>query len=129
VLLQHRAPWSHQGGTWGLPGGARDSHETPEQAAVREIAEETGQPVRVTGLLGVSHGHHPRALGPEGYALDWHTVRVHYRAKVDIPTQPVVNETGGSTADAAWFTRRELAGIRLTPMATEVVVGLLRYVR
>src|SRR6201995_1732091 len=44
VLLQHRAPWSHQGGTWGLPGGARDSHETPEQAAVREAHEEDGVP-------------------------------------------------------------------------------------
>lgn len=42
VLLQHRAPWSHQGGTWGLPGGARDSHETAEQAAVREANEEAG---------------------------------------------------------------------------------------
>jgi 8-oxo-dGTP diphosphatase len=42
VLLQHRAPWSHQGGTWGLPGGARDSHETAEQAALREAEEEAG---------------------------------------------------------------------------------------
>ena len=42
VLLQHRAPWSHQGGTWGLPGGARDSHETPEEAALREAHEEAG---------------------------------------------------------------------------------------
>lgn len=42
VLLQHRAVWSHQGGTWGLPGGARDSHETPEQTAVREANEEAG---------------------------------------------------------------------------------------
>jgi 8-oxo-dGTP diphosphatase len=42
VLLQHRAPWSHQGGTWGLPGGARDSHESPEEAAVREAHEEAG---------------------------------------------------------------------------------------
>ncbi len=42
VLLQHRAVWSHQGGTWGLPGGARDSHETPEQTAVREAYEEAG---------------------------------------------------------------------------------------
>ncbi|BBZ65582.1 hypothetical protein MINS_10110 [Mycolicibacterium insubricum] len=42
VLLQHRAPWSHQGGTWGLPGGALDSHESPEQAAVREAHEEAG---------------------------------------------------------------------------------------
>jgi len=42
VLLQHRAMWSHQGGTWGLPGGARDSHETPEETAVREAHEEAG---------------------------------------------------------------------------------------
>jgi 8-oxo-dGTP diphosphatase len=42
VLLQHRAVWSHQGGTWGLPGGARDSHETVEEAAVREAHEEAG---------------------------------------------------------------------------------------
>jgi len=41
-LLQHRAEWSHQGGTWGLPGGARDSHETVEQAAIREAHEEAG---------------------------------------------------------------------------------------
>jgi 8-oxo-dGTP diphosphatase len=44
VLLQHRAPWSHQGGTWGLPGGARDSHESADQAAVREAHEEAGLP-------------------------------------------------------------------------------------
>ena len=42
VLLQHRAAWSHHGDTWGIPGGARDSHETPEQAALREAVEEAG---------------------------------------------------------------------------------------
>jgi 8-oxo-dGTP diphosphatase len=41
VLLQHRADWCHHGGTWGLPGGARDSHESVEQAALREATEET----------------------------------------------------------------------------------------
>ncbi|WP_241387631.1 NUDIX hydrolase [Rhodococcus sp. CH91] len=42
VLLQHRAAWSHQGGTWALPGGARDSHESTVDAAVREAHEEAG---------------------------------------------------------------------------------------
>ena len=27
VLLQLRAEWTHGGGTWALPGGAKDSHE------------------------------------------------------------------------------------------------------
>jgi 8-oxo-dGTP diphosphatase len=42
VLLQHRAAWSHHGDTWGLPGGARDSHEDATATALREAAEETG---------------------------------------------------------------------------------------
>jgi 8-oxo-dGTP diphosphatase len=33
VLLQHRAVWSHDGDTWGVPGGARGRAETAEQAA------------------------------------------------------------------------------------------------
>ncbi|GAB2642598.1 NUDIX hydrolase [Gordonia jinhuaensis] len=44
VLLQHRAPWSHQGGTWAMPGGARDSHESAADTAVREASEEAGIP-------------------------------------------------------------------------------------
>ncbi len=42
ILLQHRAPWVHNGDTWGIPGGARDSHETTIEAAFREAIEETG---------------------------------------------------------------------------------------
>ena len=42
VLLQHRAAWSHQGGTWALPGGALDSDEDAEAAARREAHEEAG---------------------------------------------------------------------------------------
>ena len=42
ILLQHRAEWSHHGGTWGLLGGARNRAETAEQAAGREAAEEAG---------------------------------------------------------------------------------------
>lgn len=42
LLLQHRSQWVHNGDTWGIPGGARDSHETPIEAAIREAVEETG---------------------------------------------------------------------------------------
>jgi 8-oxo-dGTP pyrophosphatase MutT (NUDIX family) len=40
VLLQHRAAWTHEGDTWAVLGGARDSHEEPITAALREAAEE-----------------------------------------------------------------------------------------
>src|SRR5680860_1848432 len=60
VLLQLRAAWTHQGGTWGIPGGATDSHEDPLTGALRETREETGvdpDAVEVLGLVvGADHG-------------------------------------------------------------------------
>ncbi|MBM7411078.1 8-oxo-dGTP pyrophosphatase MutT (NUDIX family) [Clavibacter michiganensis] len=44
VLLQHRVAWSHHGGTWGLPGGARHAGESAVDGAAREAAEEAGVP-------------------------------------------------------------------------------------
>jgi 8-oxo-dGTP diphosphatase len=58
VLLQHRAEWSHEGGTWGLPGGARDSHEDIVTAALRETWEETGIDASSAALLGVQRTDH-----------------------------------------------------------------------
>lgn len=42
VVLQHRAVWSHHGGTWGVPGGAIAPDETPTEGALREAHEEAG---------------------------------------------------------------------------------------
>ena len=44
VLLQHRVEWSHFGGTWGLPGGARHEAESAVGGALREAEEEAGVP-------------------------------------------------------------------------------------
>lgn len=54
ILLQHRATWSHNGGTWALPGGARRQHESAEDAALREAAEEAGVPGNLVTVLFVS---------------------------------------------------------------------------
>jgi len=54
VLLQRRAFWTHHGNTWGVPGGARASWETPEEAALRELREEVRLAVEE---VTVSHVH------------------------------------------------------------------------
>ena len=51
VLLQHRAPWSHHGGTWGIPGGACAGAESALQAALREAAEEADVPAAEVEVL------------------------------------------------------------------------------
>ena len=59
VLLQKRALWSHHGGTWGLPGGATDSHEDAIAGALREAWEEASLDaggLRVFGVYVDDHG-------------------------------------------------------------------------
>lgn len=49
VLLQRRGDF----GKWGFPGGAVELGETPEQATIREVKEETGLEVEIRRLIGV----------------------------------------------------------------------------
>jgi 8-oxo-dGTP diphosphatase len=58
VLLQHRSPLSHNGDTWGLPGGARNSGETPIEAALREANEEAGIQTELVDVLFVRREDH-----------------------------------------------------------------------
>lgn len=78
VLLQHRAPWSHGGDTWGVPGGARRRDETAVQAALRETVEETAldvAQVRITGRYDADHG-------------DWSYVTLLGEVDMTLPVQP-----------------------------------------
>ncbi|MFI1238542.1 NUDIX domain-containing protein [Nocardia salmonicida] len=102
VLLQHRAPWSHQGGTWALPGGARDSHESPEHAAVREAEEEAGitaddLQVRAERLTMTA-------------ASGWTYITVIADADKPLPT--VANR---ESAELAWVPEDEVADLPLHP--------------
>jgi 8-oxo-dGTP pyrophosphatase MutT (NUDIX family) len=54
ILLQHRAEWSHFGGTWGLPGGARHEGEAAVAGAIREAGEEAGVPADALAIAFTS---------------------------------------------------------------------------
>jgi 8-oxo-dGTP pyrophosphatase MutT (NUDIX family) len=58
VILQHRAPWTHEGDRWGLPGGARDSHEDPTSTALREAQEEADIDADLVEPLALSVDDH-----------------------------------------------------------------------
>ncbi|MEV3872837.1 NUDIX domain-containing protein [Streptomyces sp. NPDC002454] len=48
ILLQRR----RDNGLWALPGGGMDMNESLPGTAVREVREETGLEVEITGLVG-----------------------------------------------------------------------------
>lgn len=53
LLVQRGAP--PERGKWALPAGYLDHGEEPAVTATREVLEETGLAVRVTGLIDVYH--------------------------------------------------------------------------
>ncbi len=53
ILFQRRT----DNGRWGLIGGLLEMNETYEQAALREIREETGLEVKLESFLGIFHNH------------------------------------------------------------------------
>jgi 8-oxo-dGTP diphosphatase len=120
TLISHGYP---SAGLWHLPGGGTDFGEQPADGLAREITEESAQTGRITGLLTVTNNHNPAALGPEGYPIDWHSVRAIFEVAVDRPTAPRVLDSGGSTVEAGWFTRDEVAALPLTDVASAITAS------
>ena len=60
VVMQHRALWSAEGGTWGIPGGAISDGESAIEGALRESFEEaniTSEDIDVVGAYREDHGN------------------------------------------------------------------------
>jgi 8-oxo-dGTP pyrophosphatase MutT (NUDIX family) len=101
VLLQRRAWWTHHGGTWGVPGGARASWESPEDAALRELGEE----VRI-GLdsVTVERIHHDDHGG-------WSYWTVLATATTPVDAAPA----SGETAEVRWVASGDVDALELHP--------------
>ena len=95
LLLVQRAFEPYQG-WWDVPGGFLAEGEHPEAGAVRELREETGLDVRLTGLLGIFMD----VYGPTGDA----TLNVFYTGEV-----VGGREAAGSDATGLrWFAAGEI---------------------
>lgn len=107
------------GGVWVLPGGAVEPEETPADAAVREVFEETGVEVELTGLLG--------AFGGPEYVVEYaNGDRTSYLMVVfaGVVRAGSPRPDGVETVETRFVTRDELAALpqgRWMPEVAEVV--------
>ena len=101
IFLQHRAPWVHNGDTWGVPGGARDSHESITEAAMREVHEETGiNPAHLT----------PHALFTDDHG-DWKYETVIARASDGL----IAHEVNDESHEVRWVDIDQVDELPLHP--------------
>ncbi|MEU3094576.1 NUDIX hydrolase [Streptomyces sp. NPDC006967] len=98
-LLLARSPGPGGVPEWVLPGGGMEHGEDPCDTVRREVEEETGYAVEVTGLIGV-HSTRRNLPARLGRTVDHHGVRLVYEARVT--GGELRNEADGSTDLAAW---------------------------
>ena len=111
-------------GTWQMVGGAVEPDETPEDAARREAAEETGLELQLTGIRGVIGGPRFNHTYPNGDRVAF--VSTMFDARI-VSGEP--RPDGEETTEVAWLTPAELvAGRRHAPASTadESLPRLLR---
>jgi 8-oxo-dGTP diphosphatase len=101
VLMQHRAAWSHEGGTWSLPGGAMDSEETPAETALREADEECGV--------------NPKLVVPRGLFSDEHGGWVYHTVLAQAEDAFKVYADAYESDDAGWRPAGEVDQLKLHP--------------
>lgn len=96
-------------GCWTLPGGGLDFGESPEEAVVREVEEETGFLVEVRSLAKIDSIHD--TSGSE----DFHGIRIIYH--VELIGGRLRHEISGSTDCCEWHPFHPTPDILLVDLA------------
>ncbi|MEU0244664.1 NUDIX hydrolase [Streptomyces sp. NPDC006235] len=107
-ILLARSPAPDGTPEWVVPGGGMEHGEDPYDTVRREVEEETGYRIEVTGLLGVDSSHRVFREGL-GRAVDHHAVRFVYEGR--ITGGELRYEVGGSTDFAAWHALDAVPGL------------------
>jgi 8-oxo-dGTP pyrophosphatase MutT (NUDIX family) len=106
---------------WVAPGGAVDPNETPQDALVREVWEETGLLVEPTHLRGVFGGPEFRVWYANGDEVGY-VMAVYQCRTLSGTLRPDENEI----AEARYFSAEELSSLTLSRWARLVVPALMR---
>ncbi len=114
ILLTQLSSRTPAPGRWTLPGGGIDPGESPVDAVVREVHEETAHVLRTPRLLDIDSSAFA-GRSPAGRLEDFHGIGVIYLGDVVRVTAPQVLDVGGSTADAAWVPFAELPDLPMSP--------------
>jgi 8-oxo-dGTP diphosphatase len=102
LFVAQRSLHCHNGGTWAIPGGALDLHETPLEGALREFSEEIGIALAEYEVVTEFEDDH----GGWSY---W-TILLDLPSPFDPPL-----DLHWETAATAWVTVEELAAMELFP--------------
>jgi 8-oxo-dGTP diphosphatase len=117
ILLCRLSADEVEAGAWTLPGGGVEFGEHPDDAVLRELAEEAGLTGRIDEVLGIFSRVYPRSRAAAG--ADLHFVGFLYRVTPVGGT--LRDEIDGSTDTCAWFGRDELRGLRIVGVARHAI--------
>ena len=106
-------------GIWSTAGGSVDPGETPANAVVREVWEETGLLVRPTRLIGVYGGADFVVRYPNGDETQY--ISTIFECAVESGT---LRADGEETTDARFWTYDEATRLPLAPWLTSVLPRL-----
>jgi ADP-ribose pyrophosphatase YjhB (NUDIX family) len=95
---------------WALPGGAMELGESVAEAAIREVQEETGVSVEITGIVGI--------YTDPGHVMAYSDGEVRQEFSVCFHAKPVsgeAREDGSETKEVRWVDPNSIPNMNIHP--------------